>query len=144
MKARIALGFDFGLRRIGLASGDTLTRTAAPLATVAHHDDGPDWAAIDRQLRALGPDLLVVGAPYNDDGSPGRIAQLADAFATALAARYRLEIARIDERYSSTAAQSLLREQRASGQRRKVVRKGDLDSAAAAVMLQSWLEQNRD
>ncbi len=143
MKARIVLGFDFGLKRIGLAAGDTVTRTASPLTTVAHHADAPDWTAILAQVKALGPDLLVVGAPYNDDGSPGRIAGLADAFAAQLAARCRLEVARVDERYSSTAAHSLLREQRASGQRRRVVRKGDLDSAAAAVMLQSWLEQQR-
>ena len=142
MKARIVLGFDFGLKRIGLAAGDTITRTAAPLATVAHHADAPDWPAILVHVKALGPDLLVVGAPYNEDGSPGRIAGLADAFAAQLAERCRLEVARVDERYSSAAAQSLLREQRASGQRRKVVRKGDLDSAAAAVMLQSWLADN--
>jgi putative holliday junction resolvase len=144
VKARIVLGFDFGLKRIGLAAGDTVTRTAAPLATVAHHADAPDWAAILAQVKALGPDLLVVGAPYNDDGSPGRIAGLADAFAAQLADRCRLEVARVDERYSSTAAHSLLREQRASGQRKRVVRKGDLDSAAAAVMLQSWLEEHRE
>ncbi len=142
MKARIVLGFDFGLKRIGVAAGDTITRTAAPLETLAHHAE-PDWAAILARVKAVGPDLLVVGAPYNDDGSPGRIAGLADAFAAQLAERCRLEVARVDERYSSTAAQSLLREQRASGQRRKAVRKGDLDSAAAAVMLQSWLEQQR-
>lgn len=143
LKVRVVLGFDFGLKRIGVASGDTLTRTAAPLATVAHHAE-PDWQAVLAQVKSVGPDLLVVGAPYNDDGSPGRIAGLADAFAAQLAERCRLEVARVDERYSSTAAQSLLREQRASGQRRKAVRKGDVDSAAAAVMLQSWLEQQRE
>lgn len=142
MKARIVLAFDFGLRRIGLASGDTLTRTAAPRTTVAHHDAGPDWAAIDREVRALGPDVLVVGAPYNEDGSPGSLADRADAFARALAERYGLTVDRIDERYSSTAAAGLLREQRASGQRRRQVGKGDIDSAAAAVMLASWLEQH--
>lgn len=140
VRARIVLGFDFGLKRIGVAAGDTITRTAAPLETVAHHAE-PDWSAILARVKAIGPDLLVVGAPYNDDGSPGRISGLADAFAAQLAERCRLEVARVDERYSSTAAQSMLREQRASGQRRKAVRKGDLDSAAAAVMLQSWLEQ---
>lgn len=141
MKARVALAFDFGLRRIGIASGDTLTRSAAPRATVPHHADGPDWPAIDRAVRSLGPDVLVVGAPYNDDGSPGSLAASADAFARTLAQRYGLTVDRIDERYSSTAAASLLREQRASGQRRRPVGKGDLDSAAAAVMLASWLEQ---
>ena len=142
MRARLALAFDFGLKRIGLARGDTLTRSAAPLETIAHHASGPDWHAIDRAVATYGPDLLVVGAPYNDDGSPGSLAVAADAFAQALASRYRLPVERVDERYTSTEAQSLLREQRASGQRRRAVRKGDLDSAAAAVMLTSWLEQN--
>ena len=78
----------------------------APLATVAHHESGPDWPAIDQTLKTYGPDQLVVGAPYNDDGSPGRMAAAADAFAQALAARYGLPVARVDERYTSTAAQS--------------------------------------
>jgi putative Holliday junction resolvase len=141
VRARVVLAFDFGLKRIGLASGDTLTRSSAPLATVAHHAEGPDWSAIDRVIRTLGPDLLVVGAPYNDDGSPGTLAAGADAFARALADRYGLDVGRIDERYTSTAAHSLLREQRASGQRRRPVAKADIDSAAAAVMLASWLEK---
>jgi putative Holliday junction resolvase len=144
LPVRIVLAFDFGLRRIGLACGDTLTRTAAPRITVAHHASGPDWQAIDKECKALGPDLLVVGAPYNDDGSPGRIAELANEFAAALGERYRLPVQRIDEGYSSLAASSLLREQRASGQKRHAVRKGDIDSAAAAILLASWLEQQQD
>lgn len=144
MNARIVVAFDFGLKRIGIAAGDTLTRTAAPRATVAHHAGGPDWAAIDRELGLLEPDLLVVGAPYNEDGSPGRIAGLADAFAAELARRYGLTVQRADERYTSTAAASLLRERRAAGTRRRAVRKGDLDSAAAAVLLTSWLEGQHD
>lgn len=143
MKTRLVLAFDFGLKRIGLASGDTLTCTGSPLVTVAHLAGGPDWPAIDKAVSGYGPDQLLVGTPYNDDGSPGRMAAAADGFAAALAGRYGLPVARVDERYTSTAAQSLLREQRASGQRRRVVRKGDLDSAAAAIMLTSWLEQQR-
>jgi putative holliday junction resolvase len=138
-RARVVLAFDYGLKRIGIASGDTLTRTAAPRGTLSNSSTGPDWPGIDREIRLLGPDLLVVGAPYNDDGSPARIAGLASAFATQLAQRYGLKVERMDEGYSSTEAGSLLREQRATGQRRKVVRKGDVDSAAAAIILESWL-----
>lgn len=140
MKAQLVLALDFGLKRIGIASGDTLTGSAAPLTTVLHHDGGPDWRAIDREVKQYAPDVLVVGAPYNDDGSPGSLAARADAFAAALAQRYGLPVERIDERFTSTEATSLLREQRASGQRRRAVRKADIDSAAAAVMLASWLE----
>jgi putative holliday junction resolvase len=138
-RARVVLAFDYGQKRIGIACGDTLTRTAAPRGTFANSPAGPDWSGIDREIRLLGPDLLVVGAPYNDDGTPGRIAALASAFAVELAQRYALPVERMDEGYSSTEAGSLLREQRASGQRRKAVRKGDVDSAAAAIILESWL-----
>jgi len=141
VKVQLVLAFDFGLKRIGIAGGDTLTRSAAPLTTVAHHDSGPDWPAIKREISRFGPNLLLVGAPYNDDGSPGTLAPAADAFARQLAERTGLTVARVDERYSSTAAHSRLREQRAAGERRRRVAKGDIDSAAAAIMLTSWLEQ---
>jgi putative holliday junction resolvase len=137
-RPRVVLAFDFGLKRIGIASGDTLTRTAAPRGTFNNGPAGPDWVGIDREIRLLAPNLLVVGAPYNDDGSSGRIADLATAFANELTRRYGLKVERMDEGYSSTEAGSLLREQRAAGQRRKV-RKGDVDSAAAAIILESWL-----
>ncbi len=66
---RTIIAFDFGLRRIGVAAGDTLTRSAAPRAAIAVGARGPDWDAIARELRALLPQLLVVGAPYNVDGT---------------------------------------------------------------------------
>lgn len=141
MKVQLVLAFDYGLRRIGIAGGDSLTLSAAPIATVAHHSSGPDWPAIDREISRFGPGLLLVGAPYNDDGSPGSLAAAADAFAMALAERTGLAVERVDERYSSTAAHSHLRDQRASGERRRRVAKGDIDSAAAAIMLTSWLQQ---
>src|SRR4051794_34952849 len=77
-----ALGFDFGLRRIGVAVGDTLTKAAAPVATIQHRDHGPDWAAIDRLLALYAPANLVVGYPYNENGTPGTLAGAAGRFAS--------------------------------------------------------------
>jgi putative Holliday junction resolvase len=136
--ARIVMAFDFGLRRIGLAVGDTISRGARPLRTLPTVASGPDWPAIDREIRALGPDLLLVGAPYNDDGTPGRIAAAAERFAQELGRRSGLPVERVDERYSSVEAADALRSRRASGERRRL-QKGDIDSAAAAVILTSWL-----
>ena len=142
MKARVALAFDFGLKRIGIASGDTLTRTASPRNMIPVHAAGPDWTPCSTARCVRTRPTCWWSAPRIMMMVPRRrIAAAADAFAAQLAKRYGLPVERVDERYSSTAAASLLREQRAAGSRRKAVRKGDIDSAAAAIMLQSWLTQ---
>jgi len=123
------LSFDFGLKRIGVAVGDTLTRTAAPRAVVA------DWAGVEREIRELAPQALVVGTP----GETSSINQAANEFARELERRFGLPVHRIDERYSSLEASAALKERRADGSRRRRVRKEDVDSVAAAVILTRWL-----
>jgi putative holliday junction resolvase len=137
--AKVVLAFDFGLKRIGIASGDTLTRGAAPRAAATVGDAGPDWQAIAQQVRALAPALLVVGAPYNADGSESALTHAARRFAAELGRRFTLPVQLVDERYSSLEANAVLSSQRASGQRRRRVRRADIDSAAAAVILERFL-----
>ncbi len=133
------LGFDYGLRRIGVAVGETVTRTARPLAVVAAAR-GPDWPALDRLVAEWGPDALVVGIPYNLDGTPHALTRAAERFARRLAARYRLPVHRVDERLSSAAARAAIREARAAGRLRRPARRGARDRAAAQVILQAWLD----
>jgi putative Holliday junction resolvase len=133
------LAFDFGLKRIGIASGDTLTATAGPRPAATVSTSGPDWPVIEREVRALQPHLLVVGAPYNADGSPGALAAAADGFAAELGRRFGLPVKRVDERFSSLQASERLKAQRASGERKRRIRREDVDSAAAAVILERWL-----
>jgi putative holliday junction resolvase len=114
------LAFDFGLKRIGLASGDTLTGKASPRPAVAVSQKGPDWFSIEREVRSLRPRVLVVGAPYNADGTPGALAKAARRFASELEERFGLPISRVDERWSSLEANEAI------------------DSAAAAVILERW------
>ena len=134
------LAFDFGLKRIGIAAGDTLTATAAPRPAAAVHQQGPDWDAIAREVRMLSPGLLVVGAPYNADGSPGTLSASARRFAAELERRFGLPVSMVDERWSSLEASAALKTQRSSGERKRRVRKEDIDSAAAAVILERWLK----
>jgi putative Holliday junction resolvase len=133
------LAFDFGLKRIGIAAGDTLTATAAPRPAVAVHQQGPDWNAITREVRMLSPRRLVVGAPYNADGTPGALAPAARRFAAELERRFGLPVNLVDVRWSSLEASAALKAQRSSGERKRRVRKEDIDSAAAAVILERWL-----
>jgi putative holliday junction resolvase len=137
-RAQTVLAFDYGLKRIGIAAGDTLTCTAAPRTAVAVGHGGPDWQAIAGEVRALSPALLVVGAPYNVDGSEGALTAAARRFAAELERRFVLPVHLVDERFSSLEANEALKARRATGRRR--VRRGDVDSAAAAVILGRFLQ----
>jgi putative pre-16S rRNA nuclease len=141
--ALTVLAFDFGLKRIGIASGDTLTRTAAPRPAAHQGKSGPDWQAIAREVHALAPGLLVVGAPYNADGSEGTLTGAARRFAAELERRFALPVHLVDERFSSLEASAALKERRASGARRRRIARADLDSAAAAVILGRWFAERR-
>ncbi len=138
-RARVVLAFDFGLRRIGVASGDTVSGSAAPCTTVHVTERGVDWPAIERLLDQFEPDLLVVGCPRHADGSPARLGAAADGFAAALAERARRPVERTDEYASSIDAAAALKRQRERGQRRRRVQHADIDSAAAAIILERWL-----
>jgi putative Holliday junction resolvase len=94
--ARLALGLDFGQRRIGVAIADTLSRAPRALAAVAHGDHGPDWPALDRLMSLHAPHVLVLGSPYNEDGTPGRVQPATDRFAADLRNRYRVPVERVD------------------------------------------------
>jgi putative Holliday junction resolvase len=141
---RIALAFDYGRRRIGMAAGDTLTASAAPRPAIPAHDGVPDWSAIAREVRDLSPHVLIVGVPYNADGTDGSLAQAARDFGTALQVRFALPVEHVDEHGSSVEAGRVLKDQRASGQRRRRVQREDIDSAAAAVILTRWLAGEGD
>jgi putative holliday junction resolvase len=138
---RVVLAFDFGQRRIGVACGDTVSRSAAPLDTVPVTAGGPRWELIDALLREWQPALTVVGLPYNVDGSDGAMTQAARRFAAEVARRYGLQAVLVDERYSSREAEARLKSARASGLRRRRVAKADVDAAAACVILERWVTE---
>jgi len=140
---QVVVAFDFGHRRIGVACGDTLTRAAAPICTVAANEGVPRWEEIALLLRDLQPSLVVVGLPYNVDGSESGMTGAARSFAAELARRFAVEIAMVDERYSSRDAEERLRAARASGLKRRRVVKADVDAAAACVILDRWFSDEK-
>jgi putative Holliday junction resolvase len=139
-RPKIVLAFDFGLRRIGVACGDTVTRSASALEAVPAGPAGPRWELIGSVLRDWQPDMVVVGLPYNVDGSDSDMTAAARSFAAELARRYALEVAMVDERYSSLEAEARLKSARESGLRRRVA-KSDVDAAAACVILERWFTE---
>lgn len=129
------LAFDYGEQRIGVALAHSLTGQAKALTTVANQ-----WPQIEALLREWQPDICVVGLPLAMDGSEQPISQAARKFARRLAASGAGLVHLCDERMSSIAAQDMLRAQRASGQRKRRLRKGDIDSQSACLILQQWLD----
>jgi putative Holliday junction resolvase len=135
---QLVLAFDFGRRRIGVACGDTLARSASPLAAIANTAAGPPWSTVDSLMRDWQPDLIVVGLPYNADGSESGMSSQVRTFSEELARRYALPVRLVDERYSSLEAGARLKAERESGVRKRRVTKTDVDAAAACVILERW------
>ena len=134
------LALDFGLRRIGVASGDTLTRGARPRGAIGNGPTGPDWAALQKHLDDVRPARLAVGEPYNADGSASPLTEKARRFAAELHQRCSLPVDLVDERWSSQDAEERLRAARASGLKVRRVSAADVDATAAAVILERWFE----
>lgn len=123
MTEALILAFDFGLRRIGVALGNTLTREARPLRVIEAPTQGARWAAIGALMAEWEPDRLVVGIPRHPDGAPHEMTARCERFARQLEGRYRLPVERVDERYSSAVVGDV----------------DDVDAHAAAVILQQYL-----
>jgi putative Holliday junction resolvase len=135
---QILLAFDFGLRRLGVATANLQTRTASPLTTL-RVDHDPPWADIDRIMADWRPTQLVVGVPEGD-GSQA-IARRARGFAAALHERYALAVATVDETLTSAAAQSDLAASRRSGYLRRRVGRGRIDRLAACLIAEQWMSE---
>ena len=127
------LGFDFGMRRIGVAIGQTITSTARPLDVLPALNGAPNWEDVSRLIEEWKPQALVVGQPLAMDGSSSDITKAAKRFGNRLNGRYHLPVYSMDERLSSREAESMQRDGEAQTQ--------SIDSIAAAIILQSWLEE---
>ena len=118
------LAFDFGTKRVGVATGNGLTRSAQPLRTIAAEGDAR-FEAIRALITEWQPDALVVGVPLHPDGAPHDNTERARRFGRQLHGRFKLPVHEVDERYTTTEAAS-------SGAR-------DLDAASAAIILNQFL-----
>lgn len=121
------LAFDYGLRRVGVATGNSLMRQAQPLRTIAAEGDAR-FQQIGQLIAEWRPDALIVGVPFHPDGQPHDNTARARKFIGQLRGRFRLPVHEVDERYSTTEAI-------AAGAR-------DLDAASAAILLQQFFDQH--
>lgn len=136
----VALGFDYGQARIGLAIGNRQTGLSRALSSLPRPRSEADWSPIARQVEQWEPSDLIVGEPLTLDGKSQPLTRAARRFAAELAQRFSLPVHQVDERLSSASAGTELREARQRGEKSRRNRRGDDDSLAAAILVQQWLD----
>ncbi|MBK8858745.1 MAG: Holliday junction resolvase RuvX [Opitutaceae bacterium] len=130
------LGIDYGTRRIGLSYGDAIG-VATPLPALVQATPERRWAALGQVIRQRRVTDLVLGYPFNMDGTAGFKTREVDAFAEQLRRDFGLPVHLVDERLTSYEAESTI----GKAQRRQVRASGLVDSRAATIILQDYLDQ---
>jgi|SRR5690554_4846440 len=128
------LAFDYGLKQIGVASGQTATSSASPLTVLKARDGIPQWEHIAQLLEEWRPDRVLVGLPLNMDGSESELSTRARKFANRLHGRFGVAVEMVDERLTSFAAKA---QQQAAGGSTDY-RKNPVDALAAKMILEDW------
>ena len=136
----VYLGFDFGYKRIGVAVGQRLTGSASPLSTLDAKLGVPNWDLIQKLIKEWRPQALIVGLPRCIDNTEQYTTKAARGFARQLQERFALPVHMVDERLSTVEARANLFEQ---GGYRKI-KKSEVDSIAACIILEQWLQQHSE
>ena len=130
---KVVMAFDFGLKHIGIAIGQEITRTASTFYSINATEGHPDWTELDKIITEWKPNLFVVGDPFNMDGTRSKIQDLSDNFSSALNKRYDINIEKTDERLASREAKERL-ENLQIGTRDS----SNKHSISAQVILEDW------
>ena len=142
--ARTVLAFDFGLQRIGVAVGEPEVGTAHALPPVAAQSVSGKLSAIERLVEEWKPARLVVGRPLGEDGAPHEMTRRAERFARQLNARFDLQVALVDERYSTVEVESRMREAYGKKKAVELARGKALDSQAAQLVLEQYFSESTE
>jgi len=135
---KVVMGFDFGTKKIGVAIGQTVTKSARALATIPAKEGIPNWQILDSLIKKWRPNAFVVGIPLNMDGTPQAVSAKAQAFAELLRSRYQLHVYEMDERLTTKAAKEQLFNEGGF----KALQDGQVDRVAAQLILQNWFVES--
>ena len=131
------LAFDFGVKRIGVAVGNTISQTTQALVTLHGEQNEQRFTAIAALIKEWQPAALIVGLPSNDDGTPHEMTRLCRRFANRLKGRFNLPTILVDERYTSVSASAQLNEMGIRGIKQKPL----IDQVAAQHILQAYFDE---
>ncbi|MFO1347782.1 MAG: Holliday junction resolvase RuvX [Pseudomonadales bacterium] len=128
------LAFDYGLRHIGVAVGQTLIASSNPIGIVRARDGVPDWNSIAKFISEWQPNMVLVGLPLNMDGSDSAMSLRARKFSRQLQEKYKIAVELVDERLSSFAAKQARKE----AQGNIDFGRDTVDAEAACILLQDY------
>jgi putative Holliday junction resolvase len=131
------LAFDFGTKNIGVAYGQTITRSTSELESLKASDGIPNWSELEKLISEWKPEIVLVGLPLNMDGSESELSIRARKFANRIHGRFGVAIEMVDERLSTREAKSEAIDRGHKGN----YAKRPIDSIAARLILDGWLHE---
>ena len=123
------LAIDFGLKKVGLAIGNTVTKTSMPISTIFYKSKQELFNLLEKHVIEWKPELIIIGNPLNMDQTESEMSKLAEKFSTQFSKKFNLAVELVDERLSSFEAKEFSKD-------------GNLDAMAAKLILDSWMNNN--
>tara|TARA_Y100000590_G_C15667164_1_gene994920 strand:- start:898 stop:1323 length:426 start_codon:yes stop_codon:yes gene_type:complete len=137
--SKVIVAFDFGLKNIGLAIGQEVTRTAQTFYSLSAINGEPEWSKLDELIEEWQPKLFVVGKPLNMDGTESKIQKKSYNFSLLLSKRYSIPVELIDERLTTREA----RERLSCREKSLISFSDDVHETSAQIILENWFEENK-
>ena len=126
------LSFDFGIKKIGVAVGQTETNTSSPLQIILNKNNMVNWNEINILLDEWKPDLILVGKPLNMDGTDSEIMKKGEKFYQKLKSMYQAKYEYVDERLTTFEAREILKDNNQE----------NVDANAAKIFIDNWFEND--
>ena len=123
------LAIDFGLKKVGLAIGNTVTKTSMPISTIFYKSKQELFNLLEKHVFEWNPEFIIIGNPLNMDQTESEMSKLAEKFSNQFSKKFNLAVELVDERLSSFEAKEFAKD-------------GNLDAMAAKLILDSWMNNN--
>ena len=136
----VLIGFDYGTKKMGVAIAQCITKTATPLNVLKIKNENPNWEQLDQIVNDYKPDLAIIGHPGKANKQTSLLADKIEKFGSAIEKHYTMPTILFDESYSTAMARQELRDLRRDGVLSRKIKRGQLDSMAAKIILEQWLK----
>ena len=136
----VLIGFDYGTKKMGVAIAQCITKTATPLNVLKIKNETPNWEQLDQIVNDYKPDIAIIGYPGKNNKKTSLLANKIEKFESAIEKHYKMPTILFDETYSTTIARQELRDLRRDGILSKRIKRGQVDSMAAKIILEQWLQ----